>query len=143
VPAVRVGTPLRVFWRVHRGFMRLTGGRFGRTGTLPALLLTTRGRTSGNARDVTLNYMPEGRSFIVIASYGGEDRDPAWWRNLKANPEGEVLLAGKRIRVRAREADGPQREDLWNRFVAADPSYVEYQTRTTRRLPVVLLDPIA
>jgi deazaflavin-dependent oxidoreductase (nitroreductase family) len=142
VPAVRVGAPLRVFWRIHRGFMRLTGGRFGRTGTLPALLLTTRGRTSGNARDVTLNYMPEGRSFIVVASYGGEDRDPAWWRNLKANPKGEVLLAGRRFGVRAREADGPEREALWDRFVAADPSYEQYQGRTKRRLPVVVLEPM-
>jgi deazaflavin-dependent oxidoreductase (nitroreductase family) len=142
VPAVRVGTPLRVFWRIHRSFMRLTGGRFGRTGTLPALLLTTRGRTSGNARDVTLNYMRDGRSFVVIASYGGEDRDPAWWRNLKANPEAEVLFGGRRVRVRAREADGPQREALWDRFVAADSSYAEYQRRTKRRLPVVVLEPM-
>jgi deazaflavin-dependent oxidoreductase (nitroreductase family) len=128
VPAVRVGAPLRVFWRIHRGFMCLTGGRFG--------------RTSGNARDVTLNYMAEGRSFVVIASYGGEDRDPAWWRNLKASPEGEVLIAGTHIRVRAREADGPEREALWDRFVAADPSYERYQGRTKRRLPVVLLEPM-
>jgi F420H(2)-dependent quinone reductase len=142
VPAVRVGAPLRVFWRIHRGFMRLTGGRFGRTGTLPALLLTTRGRTSGNARDVALNYMRDGPSFVVIASYGGEDRDPAWWRNLKVNPEGEVLLAGRHSRVRAREAEGPERASLWDRFVAADPSYEQYQGRTKRRLPVVVLEPM-
>jgi deazaflavin-dependent oxidoreductase (nitroreductase family) len=91
---------------------------------------------------VTLNYMRDGRSFVVIASYAGEDRDPAWRRNLKTNPEGEVLLAGRRHRVRAREADGPERAALWDRFVAADPSYVEYQTWTTRRLPVMVLDPI-
>jgi len=99
MPAVRVGTALRVFWRVHRMFMRLTGGRFGRTGTLPALLLTTRGRKSGEARDVTLNYLTARDAFVVIGSYGGEDRDPAWWRNLVANPEGRVLVGGKRLRV--------------------------------------------
>jgi F420H(2)-dependent quinone reductase len=121
--------------------MRTTGGRFGRTGTLPALLLTTRGRKSGESRHVTLNYMPDGRSFVVIASYGGEDRDPAWWQNLKANPDADVLLDGKRTRVQAREADGAERQALWDRFVAADPSYVEYQQRTKRRLPVIVLEP--
>jgi deazaflavin-dependent oxidoreductase (nitroreductase family) len=105
------------------------------------LLLTTRGRRSGEARDVTLNYMPDRGSFVVIGSYGGEDRDPAWWLNLEANPHGEVLVDGKRLRVRARETDGAEREALWDRFVAADPSYREYQQRTTRRLPVVVLEP--
>jgi deazaflavin-dependent oxidoreductase (nitroreductase family) len=141
MPAVRVGTPLRVFWKIHRTFLRLSGGRFGRTGTLPALLLTTRGRKSGESRDVTLNFMPHGGSFVVVASYGGEDRNPAWWENLKANPEDGVLVDGKRSRIRAREADGAEREDLWRRFIAADPSYVEYQQRTKRRLPVVVLEP--
>lgn len=142
MPAVRVGTPLRILWKIHRAFMRATGGRFGRTGTLPALLLTTRGRKSGGARDVSLNFMPDDGSFVVIASYGGEDRNPAWWQNLKANPEGGVLVDGKRTRIRAREADGAEREGLWNRFIAADPSYVDYQQRTKRRLAVVVLEPV-
>jgi F420H(2)-dependent quinone reductase len=141
VPAIRVGTPVRIFWRIHRAFMRVSGGRFGRTGTMPALLLTTRGRKTGASRDVTLNYLRDGSSFVVIGSYGGEDRDPAWWQNLKANAQGGVLLDGKRTPVRAREADGAERETLWNRIVAADPTYVEYQQRTKRRLPVVVLEP--
>jgi deazaflavin-dependent oxidoreductase (nitroreductase family) len=136
-----MGTPLRVFWRIHRAFMRLSGGRFGRTGTLPALLLTTRGRRSGESRDVTLNYMTDGPSFVVIASYGGEDRHPAWWQNLVVNPEAGVLVDGRRTPVRAREADGAERETLWDRFISADPSYALYQQRTKRRLPVVVLQP--
>lgn len=139
--AVRVGTPLRIFWRAHRAFLRMTGGRFGRTGTLPALLLNTRGRKTGQSRDVILNFLRDGGSFVVIASYGGEDRHPAWWQNLMANPEGSVLFDGKRIDVRAREADGAEREALWGRVIAADPTYVEYQQRTQRRLPVVVLEP--
>ena len=142
MPAVRVGTPLRVFWRIHRAFLRATGGRFGRTGTLPALLLTTRGRKTGQSRDVTLNFMRDGDAFVVIASYGGEDRDPAWWQNLKVHPEGGVLFDGKRTPVRAREAEGAERQALWGRFVEADPSYAEYPQRTTRRLAVVILEPI-
>jgi deazaflavin-dependent oxidoreductase (nitroreductase family) len=137
-----MGTPLRVFWRIHRAFMRLTGGRFGRVGPMDALLLTTRGRKSGERRDVALNYLPDGESFIVVASYAGEDRDPAWWRNLRASPDAELRVGGKRLRVRAREADGAERERVWARVTVADPAYAEYQLRTKRRLPVVILEPV-
>jgi F420H(2)-dependent quinone reductase len=138
-----MGAPLRVFWRFHRAFMRLTGARFGKVGPMDALLLTTTGRKSGERRDVALNYIHDGDSFVVVASYVGEDRDPAWRRNLEANPDAEVRIGGKRVRVRAREAGGAERERLWTRVVAKDPAYAEYQQRTKRRLPVVLLEPVA
>jgi len=138
-----MGTTLRVFWRIHRAFMRLTGGRFGKVGPMDALLLTTTGRKSGEQRDVALNYLPDGDSYIVVASYAGEDRDPAWWKNLKAHPEAEVTLAGKRIKVRARESEGAERERLWLRIVEKDPAYSEYQQRTKRRLAVVAFQPIS
>ena len=133
---------MRAFWRVHRALMRLTCGRFGKVGPLDALLLTTTGRKSGERRDVAVNYIPDGDSYIVVASYAGEDRDPAWWRNLKANPDAEVATAGKRLKIRAREAEGPERERLWTRLIEKDPAYGEYQQRTKRRLPVVVLQPI-
>jgi deazaflavin-dependent oxidoreductase (nitroreductase family) len=123
--------------------MRLTGGRFVKVGPMDALLLTTTGRVSGERRDVALNYLPDGDSYIVVASYAGEDRDPAWWRNLKTDPDAEVRVSGARVRVRAREVDGAERERLWARIVAKDPAYDEYQHRTKRRLPVVVLKPIA
>lgn len=100
MPAARIGTPLRLFWRVHRAFMRLTGGRFGRVGAIDAHLLTTTGHKSGERRDVALNYLRESGSYVVIASYAGEDRDPSWWRNLKAHPEAAVTVDGKRVKVR-------------------------------------------
>lgn len=143
MPAVRLNASLRFFWRLHRVFMRLSGGRFGKVGPMDALLLTTTGRKSGERRDVALNYFSDGDSYIVVASYAGEDRDPAWWRNLKANPDAELRVGGRRIRVRAREADGAERERLWTRLVATDPAYAEYQERTKRRLPVVVLEPVA
>ena len=77
MPAARMSRSLRVFWRIHRAFMRLTGGRFGRVGAMDALLLTTKGRKSGERRDVALNYLPNGDAYVVVASYAGEDRDPA------------------------------------------------------------------
>lgn len=67
--------------------MRLSGGRLGKVGPLDGLLLTTTGRKSGERCEVALNYMPEVDSYIVVASYAGEDRDPSWWRNLEARPE--------------------------------------------------------
>ena len=142
MPAARMSRSLRVFWRVHRAFMRLSGGRFGQVGPLEALLLTTTGRKTGERRDVALYYMAADDSYIVVASNVGQDRDPAWWRNLKANPDAEIRVGGKRVRVRAREADGADRERLWTRVVEKDPAYAEYKERTTRRLPVVVLQPI-
>ena len=81
-------------------------------------------------------------AFVVVASYAGEPRDPEWWRNLKAHPAAEVMVDGRSLEVRAREADGARRELLWSRIVEADPAYAEYQRRTERRLPVVLLEPL-
>ena len=114
--------------------MRLSGGRFGRVGAMDALLLTTTGRKSGEHRDVALNYLRDGDSLVVVASYAGEDRDPAWWKNLKAHSDAEVTVAGKRVKVRARESEGPERERLWAQIVETDPAYGEYQRRTKRRL---------
>ena len=142
MPAARMGPTLRVFWRMHRAFMRLTGGRFGRVGAMDALLLTTKGRKSGERRDVALNYLRDGDVYVVVASYAGEDRDPAWWRNLEADPAAEVTAGGKHVKVRAREAEGAERERLWAGFVEKDPAYAEYRQRTKRRLPVVVLQPI-
>jgi len=141
MPAARLGTPLRVLWRIHRAFMRLTGGRFGRVGALPVLLLTTRGRKSGERRDVALNYIRDDDAYVVIGSYAGEDRDPGWWLNLKAHPDAEILVGGRRIGVRARLCDGAKRQLLWDRIVARDRAYDEYQRRTSRRIPVVSLEP--
>jgi deazaflavin-dependent oxidoreductase (nitroreductase family) len=122
--------------------MRVTGGRFGRIGAMDALLLTTTGRKSGEQRDVALNYLRDGDSYIVVASYAGEDRDPAWWSNLKAQPEAEVAVGGRRSKVRARESEGAERARLWREITEKDPAYAEYQLRTKRRLPVVALEPV-
>ena len=143
MPAVRRNLFVRFGWRIHREIFRATGGRVGsRIGAFPVLLLTTRGRKTGERRDVTLSYIRDDNVFVVVASYAGEPHDPAWWRNLKARPEAEVLVDGRRLQVKAREAEGAQRELLWTRIVASDPAYADYQRRTERRLAVVLLEPV-
>jgi len=139
---VRRGFFVAFGWRNHRAIVRATPGRVGsRIGAFPVLLLTTRGRRSGERRDVTLSFVRDDYAFVVVASYAGEPRDPEWWRNLKAHPAAEVMVDGMSLEVRAREADGARRELLWSRIVEADPAYAEYQRRTERRLPVVLLEP--
>jgi deazaflavin-dependent oxidoreductase (nitroreductase family) len=80
---------------------------------------------------------------VVIGSFAGEGRQPAWWLNLRAEPEATVRRAGRTQRVRAREADGQERELLWEKVVNIDPAYGEYQLRTARRIPVIVLEPVA
>jgi deazaflavin-dependent oxidoreductase (nitroreductase family) len=108
---------------------------------MPVLLLTTVGRKSGTPRTRALMYLPKGEASVVIASFAGEPRDPDWWRNLKANPRAEVQRGRRVTRVRAREAAGEEREQLWGEAVTRDGGYAVYQSPTARRIPVVVLEP--
>jgi deazaflavin-dependent oxidoreductase (nitroreductase family) len=141
--AARLSWRLRLAWRLHRWLYRLSGGRIGTTiNGMPALMLTTRGRRSGDQRMVALQYMAIGPASVVIASFVGEDRQPAWLLNLRADPVATIRQGRREERVRAREADGEERESLWQRIVAIDPAFAEYQRRTSRRIPVVVLEPM-
>jgi len=135
---------VELFWRLHLRAYRMSGGRLGsKLMGLPVLLLTTKGRKSGEARTSPLMYLPRGKDFVVIASYLGQPKHPAWFLNLRANPVADVQLGTAHQRVRAREAEGSEREELWRTVVAKTPDYAEYQTRTSRRIPVVVLTPAA
>jgi deazaflavin-dependent oxidoreductase (nitroreductase family) len=128
-------------WRVHRWLFQVSGGRIGSTmNGFPILLLTTRGRRSGEPRRVALQYLEHGEALAVAGSYAGEDRDPAWWLNLMDAPEAEVMIGGQAFGVRAREAIGAERAALYDRFIAVDSAYAEYAKRTTRTIPVVILE---
>ncbi len=141
MPAIRRTRFTELFWRAHRSVFRASGGRIGsRVGPLPVLLLNVRGRKSGVARDVLLNYLRDGERRVVFASHAGEDREPPWWLNLRDAGEAEVLRAGERFRVRAREAEGAERERLWSEVTRRDDAYVEYEKWTTRRIAVVVLE---
>lgn len=133
----------RAFWTWHRALDRLTGGRVDASGPVgPSLWLTTVGRRSGQTRENALTYLPDGEAFIIVASNIGDDRDPAWWLNLRASPDTSVRLPGHQPRpIHAREASDAERADLWARFVARHPHYADYARRTSRRLPVVVLEP--
>ena len=134
--------------RFHGFLLRRTRGRLAGRNLFFAprqrvLALTTTGRKSGRPRTTALGYLRDGDYFAVVASNSGLDRAPAWWANLQANPEAEVDAAGKRVRVRGREATPEEHERLWPRFLDQFPGFNGYQQFTTRKIPIVLLEPLA
>ena len=115
----------------------------GGPGLLPTLLLTTTGRKSGEPRALPLIYGDYGDSYIVIASKGGMPTHPVWYLNLEAKPECELQVGAKRVSARARLVEGDEREKIWDQMVEIYPPYTDYQKATERRIPVIVLDPVA
>jgi deazaflavin-dependent oxidoreductase (nitroreductase family) len=115
----------------------------GGPGPLPTLLLTTRGRRSGQPRSLPLIYGEHGDAFVVIASKGGMPTHPLWFRNLEADPSCELMVGPREVTARARVAEGEERERLWKQMAEIYPPYDEYQERAGERtIPVVVLDPV-
>ncbi len=110
--------------------------------TAPALLLTTTGRKSGDKFIFPLFYGTDGGSYFVIASKGGAPQHPGWYRNVLANPEVEVQVATKKMNARARTTEGEERLRLWKKALEFWPPYADYQLKTEREIPVVVLDPV-
>jgi F420H(2)-dependent quinone reductase len=129
---------------VDRFVIRASGGRFtsgvGTTWGGKICLLTTTGAKTGKTRTVPLLVTEVGEDVIVIASQGGAPRSPAWYYNLKKTPECVVELRGERTNRRAREAAAEERERLWAAARAIYPGYDAYQARTTRTIPVMVLE---
>ena len=134
---------LKAMSHVHRTILHVTGGRvlssaFG----MPALELHTVGRKSGQPRTTMLTApVIDGDRVVLVASKGGDDRDPDWYRNLIANPDIELTMAGKRRPMRARQAPPEEKAELWPRVVAAYRGYGGYQRRTQRDIPLVICEP--
>jgi deazaflavin-dependent oxidoreductase (nitroreductase family) len=112
----------------------------GGVGLVPSLLLTTVGRRSGEKRTSPLFYGTAGDAYVIIGSKGGADTQPNWYLNLRANPQAEVQVAREHFTVRARVATGKEREQLWEQMVQLYPPYREYQKKTRREIPVVVLE---
>lgn len=126
----------------HTALYRATGGKLGgKMQGSPVLLLETMGRKTGKKRTTPLLYLPDGRNMVIVASKGGAAKHPAWWINLRANPETSVQVGPRNLLVRAEETAGEDRERLWRRLVAMYPGYADYQRRTDREIPVVRLRP--
>jgi deazaflavin-dependent oxidoreductase (nitroreductase family) len=134
---------LKAMNTLHRSVLKLSGGRLGwRAGGMPVVELTTRGRKSGQPRVVLLTSpVQEGDAIVIVASRGGDDHHPAWFLNLRDDPDVEVAFAGKpRQRMRARVASPEERAALWPRVTEVYKQYAGYQTKTEREIPLVLLE---
>jgi deazaflavin-dependent oxidoreductase (nitroreductase family) len=137
---------LKTMNTVHRASLKLTGGRFGwDAGGMPVLELTTTGRKSGQPRSVMLTSpLQEGDAIVVVASRGGDDHHPAWFLNLRDHPDVEVAFKGAPKRaMRARIADPDERARLWPQITEHHKNYAGYQRKTTREIPLVLLEPVS
>ena len=104
------------------------------------LVLTTRGRKSGKPRKFALIFDRRGDDVVVVASKGGAPEHPGWYENLVANPDAEVQVLGEKYPVRARTAEGAERDELWRLMTVNWPNYDEYTKRTDRVIPVVVLE---
>jgi deazaflavin-dependent oxidoreductase (nitroreductase family) len=128
---------------VHTLAYRATGGLIGRripgVGA-PMLLLDHVGAKSGIERTVPLLYITDGDQTAIIASKGGFSKHPAWFHNLRANPETTIQIGREHREVSARVAEGEERERIWKRALELWPQYAGYQARTERQIPVVVLD---
>ena len=113
----------------------------GGPGVLPVLLLTTTGRKSGALRTLPLIYKKVEGAYVIIASKGGAPSHPAWYLNLMADPQCRIQVAHDHFKVRARVAEGDERESMWRQLVEIYPPYTDYQAATERQIPVVVLDP--
>jgi F420H(2)-dependent quinone reductase len=122
---------------------RLTGGVIGgRVQKLPVLLLTTTGRKSGKSRTVPLGYLGDGSAYVIIASNAGLPRHPAWFLNLESHPEATIQVKKRQMQVKAETAKAEKRRELWARLMEVAPGYANYEKRTSREIPMVILHPL-
>jgi len=124
--------------------MPVSQGRWRTTLRWPAVLLTTVGAKSGQPRPIPLLYVTDGENIVLIASNGGSPRHPAWYYNLRAHPEVQLLVNGRTATYTAHEATGAERARLWRKAVDLYAGYETYQQRTRgRQIPVMVLTPKA
>jgi deazaflavin-dependent oxidoreductase (nitroreductase family) len=141
--ALRVPGLTRAFTAAHGMVFLWTRGRLAsRWFGAAVLVLETVGRRTGKPRAAPVVYLPDGENLVVVPANGGADGPPAWWLNLRAAGEGVAVLGRERRPVRPLEAAGAERDRLWQRFAAVSP-VEDYQRRTRRDIPVIVLAPTA
>lgn len=138
---------VHTFWRVHRALVRVSGGRLLWTPASKrgwgALRLTTVGRTSGKDRTVIVGYIDDGPDLVTLAMNGWDEGHPSWWLNLQARPEAMVKLSKQpQRRVRARVAEGAERDRLWQRWREIDHDLDAFAASRSVTTPVVVLEPL-
>ena len=133
---------LRLVGKLNVPVYRLSRGRIGgRVGKGPVLLLTTTGRKSGEPRTAPVLYLADGDRYVVINTNAGNAKTPAWSLNLRADPEAEVEVRGKRTQVRARIAEGEERTELWHKHMEQYSGWDYYEEQLDREPSVFVLEP--
>ncbi len=134
---------MRFQWRTHKLLWNLSGGRLGRKVIgKPVLELVTIGHKSGQERQILISYLGADDAPIIVGTNAGRDIDPAWARNLRANPQARMRLAGRWREVQAIELAAAEHEAAWDLAVATSPAYAGYANVLTRPIPIFRLDPI-
>ena len=128
---------------IDKRLIKASGGKLNMTFAWPCLLLKTTGAKTGKERITPLLYLRDGDNFVLIASKGGNARHPAWYVNLKKNPQVEIFVDGESIKCTASDAEGEERKRLWAKAVAIYDGYEKYRKRAgEREIPVVVLKPL-
>ena len=138
-----VRTILTSLSRLHVVLYRSSGGRIGGRfrKTAPILLLTTTGRKSGKERTTPLLYVEDAGRYVVVGSVGGAPKHPAWYLNVRDNAEATIQLGSRKVAVTAEAATPEERGRLWMLATQMYPQYGDYQAKTSREIPVVILTP--
>ena len=132
----------KLYGEEHVRRYRETGGEVGHSWKegSTVLLLTTKGRKTGKPRTTPLIYAQDGDRYVIVASKGGAPKHPGWFENLSKDPQVELQVKDDVFPARARVAEGEERERLWQKANEVWPHYAEYQQKTDRRIPVVVLE---
>ena len=133
---------IKIASQTHQMLYRVLRGRLvGHLGEAQFLLLTTAGRKSGRRHTVPLLYIADGGSYALVGSYGGNPKAPAWLLNIRSHSQVSLNVRGRRIFGTAKIATESARARLWPEFVSVFPNYDRYQAKTTRRIPIVIVEP--
>jgi F420H(2)-dependent quinone reductase len=134
---------IRLMSLVNTWLYRVSGGRVGGRWMYgaPILLLVTKGRKSGEPRTAPLLFLEDGERVVLVGSQGGMSKDPQWVKNIDANPDVEIEIGSSKRRMRARRGTSEEKTRYWPALCKMYPDYADYQARTTRDIPVLVLDP--
>lgn len=133
---------MRLFTTLHGRIVKMTGALGGGTEDGSTLVLRHVGARTDKVRETPIMFLNHDEGYAFVASMAGAPNNPGWYHNLKANPDTVVTVARKTIAVRARELHGDERAAAWDRFTAMDKRWAQYQSRTERVLPILVLDPL-
>lgn len=140
-PQAVPGTDISLLNEEHVRVYRETNGERGYIWNgAPILLFTSKGRKSGLPRTIAIIYTQVGDKYVIIASKGGSPTHPKWYLNIEDDPNVEIQIKGDKFKARARAAESPEREQLWSEAIKTWPNYDIYQSRTERRIPVVVIE---